>query len=62
MVVRSARVIDRQGRQGAAGFIYTVALADPAAVELLVGASAAGSLTVVRATAAPAPPAGTGRR
>ncbi len=51
LVVRSARVIDRQNRQGAAGFIYTVALADPNAVETLVRASAAGSLTVVRASA-----------
>lgn len=58
LVVRSARVIDRQGRQGAAGFIYTVALADPAAVESLVTAAAAGSLTVVRSTAA-APAAST---
>ena len=55
LLVRSARVIDRQGRQGAAGFIYTVALDDPAAVEILVDAAAAGSITVVRATAAPAP-------
>ena len=56
LVVRSARVIDRQGRQGAAGFIYTVALADPDSVEELVTAAAAGALTVVRATAAaPAP-------
>jgi len=65
VVVRSARIIDRQGRQGAAGFIYTVALADPAAIETLVRASAAGSLTVVRATAVatpatPAAPARTG--
>ena len=52
LVVRSARVIDRQSRQGAAGFIYTVALADPNAVEALVRASAAGSLTLVRSTAA----------
>ena len=61
VVVRSARVIDRQNRQGAAGFIYTVALADPRAVETLVRASAAGSLTVVRASAAtgsPPPPGG----
>ena len=55
LVVRSARVIDRQGRQGAAGFIYTVALADPSAVEALVQAAAAGSITIVRATAAPGP-------
>jgi len=53
LVVRSVRVIDRQGRQGAAGFIYTVALADPTAVDALVRASAAASLTIVRATAAP---------
>jgi Flp pilus assembly protein CpaB len=52
IVARAVRVIDRQGRQGAAGFIYTVALADQAAVEALVRASAGGSLTVVRATAA----------
>jgi len=51
-VVRSARIIDRQGRQGAAGFIYTVALRDPAVVAVLVRAAAAGSLTVVRSTAA----------
>jgi Flp pilus assembly protein CpaB len=57
LVVRSARVIDRQSRQGAAGFIFTVALADPAAVETLVQASATGSLTIVRSTAAgPTPP------
>ena len=65
VVVRSARVIDRQGRQGAAGFIYTVALADPTAVEALVDAAATGSLTVVRATAAgttapPSAPSGGG--
>lgn len=52
VVARSVRVIDRQARQGAAGFIYTVALADPDAVESVVAAAAAGSLTVVRATAA----------
>jgi Flp pilus assembly protein CpaB len=52
LVARGARVIDRQARQGAAGFIYTVALVDPEAVETLVRAAAAGSLTVVRATAA----------
>ncbi len=52
LVVRAARVIDRQGRQGAAGFIYTVALADGRDVQALVAAEAAGSLTVVRATAA----------
>ena len=57
LVAGSVRVIDRQARQGAAGFIYTVALADPDAVESLVAAAAAGSLTVVRATAA-APPGG----
>lgn len=51
-IVRSARVIDRQGRDGAAGFIYTVALADPDDIQQLVAAAAAGSLTVVRATAA----------
>jgi Flp pilus assembly protein CpaB len=59
IVVRSARVIDRQGRQGAAGFIYTVAIREPSLVESLVRASAAGSLTVVRATAA-APAGATG--
>lgn len=52
LVVRSARVIDRQGRQGAAGFIYTVALADQAVVSKLVEAAAGGSLTIVRASAA----------
>jgi len=54
-VARSVRVIDRQGRQGAAGFIYTVALADPDVIESLVAAAAAGSLSVVRATAAGQP-------
>jgi len=57
LVVRSARVIDRQGRQGAAGFIYTVALRDQSLVEALVRAAATGSLTLVRATAVPLPPA-----
>lgn len=61
LVVRSARVIDRQGRQGAAGYIFTVALADPRTVELLVAAAAAGSLTVVRATAAGSPPPSSGQ-
>lgn len=60
LVARSVRVIDRQARQGAAGFIYTVALADPEAVESLVAAAAAGSLTVVRATAAAPPSPGGG--
>lgn len=60
VVVRSARVIDRQARQGAAGFIYTVALADPKAVETLVAAAATGSLTVVRSTAAGPATAGPG--
>jgi len=60
LVVRSARIIDRQGRQGAAGFIYTVALRDPASVDALVRAAALGSLTVVRATAAASPPVATG--
>jgi len=59
LVVRSARVIDRQGRQGVAGFIFTVALRDPALVEALVRAAATGSLTVVRSTAA-APAAASG--
>ncbi|MEO5678785.1 MAG: hypothetical protein ABIS47_03865, partial [Acidimicrobiales bacterium] len=59
VVVRSARVIDRQARQGAAGFIYTVALLDPREVASLV-AAADGSLTVVRATAAPPPLPGGG--
>ena len=49
-VVRSARVIDRQGRDGG-GFIFTVALGTPDEVEALVAATAAGSLTVVRTTA-----------
>jgi len=60
LVVGSVRVIDRQVRQGAAGFIYTVALADAADIESLVGAAAAGSLTVVRATAAPQRALGSG--
>jgi len=60
LVVGSVRVIDRQVRQGAAGFIYTVALADVDDVEALVAAAAAGSLTVVRATAAPQPVLGGG--
>ena len=60
LVVRSARVIDRQGRQGAAGFIYTVALREPEAVDALVRAEAAGSLTIVRATAAGPPVAAAG--
>lgn len=59
LVVRSARVIDRQGRQGAAGFIYTVALADPRDVSSLV-AAADGSLAVVRATTAAPTPGGGG--
>lgn len=60
LVAKGVRVVDRQGRQGAAGFIYTVALADSALVEALVRASAAGSLTVVRSTAAGPPAAGGG--
>ena len=60
LVVSSVRVIDRQSRQGAAGFIFTVALADPDDVESLVAAAAAGSLTVVRATAAAKPAPGGG--
>ncbi len=60
LVTRSARVIDRQGRQGAAGFIYTVALANPDAVESLVTAAANGAMTVVRATAAASPPTSSG--
>jgi len=52
LVARSARVIDRQGRPGATGLIYTVALADSSTVEALVRAAAAGSLSIVRATAA----------
>ena len=60
LVASSVRVIDRQSRQGAAGFIYTVALADPDEVESLVAAAAAGSLTVVRATAAAQPTLGGG--
>lgn len=60
LLAGSVRVIDRQARQGAAGFIYTVALADPDAVESLVAAAAAGSLTVVRATAAGPPGSGGG--
>lgn len=50
-VVRSARVIDRQGRDGGGGFIFTVALGAPDEVQALVAAAAAGSLTVVRTTA-----------
>ncbi|MEJ7765385.1 MAG: RcpC/CpaB family pilus assembly protein [Acidimicrobiales bacterium] len=57
LIVRSVRVIDRQGRDGA-GFIFTVALADAEEVESLVAAAAAGSLTVVRATAAQPSPGG----
>ena len=57
LIVRSVRVIDRQGRDGAA-FIFTVALADAEEVESLVAAAAAGSLTVVRATAAQPSPGG----
>ena len=60
LVAGSVRVIDRQVRQGSAGFIYTVALADPDAVESLVAAAAVGSLTVVRATAASQPAVGGG--
>jgi len=60
LVVGSVRVIDRQARQGAAGFIYTVGLADVDDVESLVAAAAAGSLTVVRSTAAPQPARGGG--
>ncbi len=52
LVVRSVRVIDRQGREGGGSFIFTVALAAPDDVQALVAATAAGSLTVVRATAA----------
>jgi len=52
-VVRSVRVIDRQGRDGSGGFIFTVALGTPDEVQSLVAAAAAGSLTVVRTTAAP---------
>lgn len=52
LITGSVRVIDRQTRQGAAGYIYTVALTDPATVKILVAAAAAGSLTLVRATAA----------
>lgn len=50
-VVRSVRVIDRQGRDGSGGFIFTVALGAPDEVQTLVAAAAAGSLTVVRTTA-----------
>ena len=59
LVVRAARVIDRQGRQGAAGFIYTVALADQAVIDTLVRASATGSVTIVRSTAAAQGPSAT---
>jgi Flp pilus assembly protein CpaB len=59
LVVRSARVIDRQSRQGAGGFIFTVALADPVAVETLVKAAATGSLTIVRSTTAASKPVST---
>lgn len=51
VVVRSVRVIDRQGREGGSSFIFTVALTAPDEVQALVAASAVGSLTVVRATA-----------
>ena len=60
LVASSVRVIDRQSRQGAAGFIYTVALADLDEVESVVAAAASGSLTVVRATAAGQPIRGGG--
>ncbi len=50
-VVRSVRVIDRQGRDGGGAFIFTVALSAPDDVQSLVAAAAAGSLTVVRTTA-----------
>ena len=52
-VVRSARVIDRQGRDGGGGFIFTVALGTPDEVQSLVAAAAGGSLTVVRTIAVP---------
>lgn len=52
LVVRSVRLIDRQGRDGGGGFIFTVALANPDDIRGLVTAAAAGSLAVVRATAA----------
>jgi len=58
LIVPSVRVIDRQGRDGGAGFIFTVALADADDVQSLVAAAAAGSLTVVRATAVPPAPGG----
>jgi len=58
LIVPSVRVIDRQGREGGAGFIFTVALADADDIQSLVSAAAAGSLTVVRATAVPPAPGG----